>query len=323
MKKTIAILSAVFFLCSAALCLAPDPAIAENPAPDVPVISYKGVDYVPVLFTMDYYYICDQFPFVSISPDRYCWAVRLQAVGESAYAKPDEFPGIDMVLVSDAGLYLYATNSTSSDATPPTDTVLFQGTEYFEGDSYFLQLNNQIYPLQNVPDLDTYSPDLFTPEPTATPEPKSGLQVLLEDRLQKFKDRSLSAGDEIPALEGQVYIAVFNSSELLETSDEAAQTGSDFHEIPAARLAASYEEADTVLLIYRGSRQVGYYSTGGIALRVYTNVAVIHGSSEKKVCVAVNEPPEKIAAITGNGGAGEYEPETALRLIAEKLAENP
>ena len=323
MKKALAILSAAVFLFSAALCPALSPSLAESPAPDVPVISYKGTDYVPVLFTMDYYYIREQFPWADFSPEMFCWLVRLRAVGGSAYEKPAEFPDMNLLLVSDGGLELRPTHSSSSDAVPPEDTVLFQGPEYFEGDHFFLVLDGRIYPLENVPDADGFRADLFTPEPTATPEPKSELQTALEERLQKFKDRGLSAGEEIPPLEGQVFVAVFNSSELLETSAEAAQAGTDFHGIPAARLAASYGEQDTLLLVYRGSRQVGYYSTGGIALRVFTNVAVIRGSSERKVCVAVNEPPERITATVGNGGAGEYEPETALRLIAERLAEAP
>ena len=225
--------------------------------------------------------------------------------------------------IADPVQYLYSSNATSTDAVPPTNVVLFRGADCYDGDDYALELNGRQYSLQNVPDLDSYSADLFTPEPTATPEPKSDLQVALENRLQTFTDRSHPALDEIPSLEGQVYIAVFNSSELLETSDEAARAGADFYDVPAARLAASPEDADTVLLVYRDYTQVGYYSTGGIALRVYTYVAVIHGESEQRVLVAVNEPPEKITASVGNGGAGEYEPETALRLIAEKLAETP
>ncbi len=321
MKKILAILSAFFFLFSAVFCFAPRPAQAESPVPDVPVISYDGIDYVPVLFTTDYQYISEQFP--SVSPGKYYWLVQLRAVGEGAYAKPKNFPGMDLILTSAAGQYLYSSNATSTDAVPPTNVVLFRGADCYNGDDYALELNGRQYSLQNVPDLDSYSADLFTPEPTATPEPKSDLQVALENRLQEFTGRSHPALEEIPSLEGQVYIAVFNSSELLETSDEAARAGEDFYDVPAARLAASPEDADTVLLVYRDYTQVGYYSTGGIALRVYTYVAVIHGESEQRVLVAVNEPPEKITATVGNGGAGEYEPETALRLIAEKLAETP
>ena len=323
MKKTFAILSAVFFLFTAVFCLSQLPAQAESSVPDVPVITVDGIDFVPVLFTTDHDYIIEQFSFSSLPEDKNYWMVKLQAIGEGAYSKPRKYPGIDMILTSDAGLYQYATNAISSDAVPPSVIVLFRDGEHYDGDHYFLELDGQTYPLENVPDLDHYSPDLFTPAPTATPEPKSDLQVALETRLNQFTDRSHDDLPEIPALEGQVYIAVFDISELLETSDEAAQAGMDFHEIPAARLAPSYEEADTVLLIYRDYWRVGHYSNGGVANRTYTYVAAISGTTEERVCVAVNEPPEKITASPGNGAAGAYEPETALQLIAEKLAETP
>ena len=53
MKKSFAVLSAILFLCFAALCPAPAPARAESPAPDVPVLTYKGVTYAVILFTTD------------------------------------------------------------------------------------------------------------------------------------------------------------------------------------------------------------------------------------------------------------------------------
>ena len=184
-------------------------------------------------------------------------------------------------------------------------------------------MNGQVYSLENVPDMDTYSPDLFTPGPTATPVPTptpDPVTVRLENVLSAFRERSHMVLTEMPELEGKVFIVIYYYG-MIETSEDAARKGDAFHGVPAEFLAPAYEEADTVLLVYEVSKQVGHYSTGGGAFRVDTDVAVIHGRDEQMVRIVSNDPPQTIRGTIGASGSGDYEPETAMEKIGEKLME--
>lgn len=304
--------------------LSPSEAEADEAVPEVPVFTWKGTDFAVVLFTSDRDCIREEFSGINLLEGRDYWLLRLQAVGDSAYSKPKEFPFMECVLVSSEGARIYPDNGSSTDEVPPHMVLLYSSRDIFERDELSLDMDGQVYPLKSVPDSDTYSSELFTPGPTATPEPTPTPDpevVRLQTLLEEFCGREHSVLDEMPALNGKLYIVLFDSSNQPETSDEAAINGTDFHGVPAEFLASSYDEADTVLLIYEKYKQIGHYSTGGPAFRVFTDVAVICGDEEQLVCVAANDPPEKIQGTIGAGASGNYEPETALEMIVEKMNE--
>lgn len=295
---------------------------AEGTVPDIPIFSWKGTDYVPVLFTSDTALIREQLPGVGLPDVMHYWLLRLQAVGDSAYSSPKETPYMECTLITSDGRTIYPDNAFSTDETPTRTLLLYRCKEALDRSDLLLNLDGQSWSPEVIPDETSYSANLFTPGPTATPEPTPApdpetvrLQAMLED----FRSGEHERTDELPAPEGKVSIIFFDPDEQPETSDEAARTGTDFHGIPAEYLALSAEEADTVYMIYRRESYIGNYSNGGPAFRAFTNIAMIHGTDEQLYRAAVNDPPEKIQAGPGSGAVGEYEPEKAFAAILEKL----
>ncbi len=296
---------------------------ADKSFSDVPVITWKGTDYAPVLFTSNRECISEQLPGMNLLENRQYWLLRLQAVGDSAFSRPKETPFMECTLVTSDGKTIYPDNAFSSDETPPRTILLYSSWEAIDDPDIRLNMDGQVYFLAGVPDEITYSADLYTPGPTATPEPTPTpdpevvrLQTLLED----FRSRNHNVLDELPALKGKAFIILFDQNDQPETSDEAAHTGTDFHGIPSEYLAPSADEANTVLMVFRDYKYIGAYSTGGAAYRVFTDIAVIQDTEEQLICVAVNDPPEKIRGEIGAGAAGEYEPDKAFDAILKNLA---
>ena len=184
-----------------------------------------------------------------------------------------------------------------------------------------LRCGNVLYHPGDVDDVEEMKP---TPKPTATPIPgeKGEVTRLLERyRADELQGAGKSAED-LSAYEGKLVIAVFSyDGKLKEYSPE---TEGDFHGIPREKLADSLEYADRVIMVYRTSKQIGYYSTGGAALRAYTRVTSIVTETKrayKNVLIATNDPPQTIRGRVGAGAAGEYEPEKALEYIRGKIEE--
>ena len=184
-----------------------------------------------------------------------------------------------------------------------------------------------------------------TPEPTEEPTP----EPLPEDiawmngyyeRLKAADAAMLSEGD-LPG--AKCVIAVYAGEEDThpQTSLRQDETELDFSRFPGERLAASMEEADTLILVYPEYKYVGAYLydiTGRFPLveanETSTKVCVADVRRDvihAPVVIAVNDPPESVTIhYLANDVAhlnplerrfnGEYEIQSALAWIAEQMA---
>lgn len=139
----------------------------------------------------------------------------------------------------------------------------------------------------------------------------------LYDRMLNDKEMTFSGTE--PVFGNKLFIAVILDS-LQETSSMVLAKGEDFYDIPADRLAESYEEADTVALIYRKKTQKGFYiPVGGTAYGVDTMIVVYDkaaGTATKPYSVCYNAPP---SSKSGPGDAyGKFETEKAIEYITER-----
>ena len=138
-----------------------------------------------------------------------------------------------------------------------------------------------------------------------------------------------SRNGELPVLDGAVRfsgklaVVVFDSQDTVwKTTLDGTDPIRDL--LPADRLAASLEEADTLILIHSRSVVVGQYGTHGSARRIDTLVTVIDPgqSAMYPAYTAVSSnPPASIStnALFAGGAEGNYEYEEAIRQIAQQL----
>ena len=187
--------------------------------------------------------------------------------------------------------------------------------------SWNIRCGNVIYYPGDVDDVEEMKP---TPKPTATPIPgeKGEVTRLMEQILADELKSTGKSAEDLSAYEGKLAIAVFNIDG--KVSEYSPETKGDFHGIPRDKLADSLGQADRLILVYRTSRMIGYYSTGGAALRAYTRVTAVDlstGRAYKNVLIVTNDPPKTIKGRVGSGAAGEYEPEKALDFVRGKIEE--
>ena len=157
-----------------------------------------------------------------------------------------------------------------------------------------------------------------TPKPTNTPRvyltPSPDQQAELTEKMKDIRD-SVKAGDTMPTLRGKLFIVVFDAKDkikFISSSSEWAResiTNINFSRIPEEWLADSYEEADTVILIYREKSQVGAYQWGSIetgkAYAAYTRLAILYRGSVQVYAAHTAWPPSK---KNGKGDAvGDYD----------------
>ena len=209
---------------------------------------------------------------------------------------------------------------------PQIDFLYFLDVDYGK-DVWKVRCEDCLYSLVNVPDVPEAESLTATPEPTPapTPTPVPGekgevIRLLAEARDDRIPRKPSDGPEGLEAVKGRLVIAIFNpSGELAEYSPEAE---GDFHGFPRELLADSLETGDRLILIYRTSKAIGYYTSGGQALRAYTRVAIIDltdGRSFGRYVEVVNDPPQTIRGGPGAGAAGAYEPEKALASIRVRL----
>ena len=144
---------------------------------------------------------------------------------------------------------------------------------------------------------------------------------------QKAKTDAAPWSAETPNYDEGLLFATIEDDAVGKTSLEALQNGEDFYQVPKEALAASAEEAKTVVIIEEQLTLVGYYYMGN-AYRTTTNLILMNAGSGEiyaKDTIAVNEPPETIETTTINGAAvaqsgyGEFEVQTAVDRILSRI----
>lgn len=134
---------------------------------------------------------------------------------------------------------------------------------------------------------------------------------------------------ELSILEGEVQfgnklaVMVFDDQDVmwktsLNGGDQIAEM------FPAEKLAANWNEADTVILIRENSVVVGHYGTHGSARRVDTMVTVVdmrRYAMYRTYLAFSSDPPSSIKSnsLYVSGAEGKYEYQKAIEQIAERL----
>ena len=107
-------------------------------------------------------------------------------------------------------------------------------------------------------------------------------------------------------------------------SIESALKGEAFNGIPARRLAKTYKEADTYVVIYPHHTIVGTYTNGGMAYKTSTMIFTFdlkNGGTRASVCVGTTDPPRTITTYNNipTGGSGEFLRDKALKYLKKRL----
>ena len=158
-----------------------------------------------------------------------------------------------------------------------------------------------------------------TPAPDAVPY----------GRIREYFNRAQNAETDFetgqPAYKGKIVFAVSDGN--LYTS-LAGEPKYGFGRVPAGRLAATFDEADTLVLIYADYKVVGQYTPMVRARKTYTKVCVADLRQDvlyKPFDAVVTDPPRSVTIRTMNGipttGAfsGDFEPQQAIDKVAGVL----
>lgn len=166
----------------------------------------------------------------------------------------------------------------------------------------------------------TAAPALGEDKPWPTESQIAELETMLENvRKEKYKVR-----DGEMEVSSKLFVALYNGDfKVSETSMRAAEKGADFYGIPARYLVKDLDEAETVVLIYRTLKTVGHYGGpyGTAAKSTTTWLNVVDRKADvmyESVSVAKESPP--LVYSSGGRTAGDFRPDTAGKIIAEKLA---
>ena len=149
------------------------------------------------------------------------------------------------------------------------------------------------------------------------------------DRIGKYLDRAQNTETDFeagqPAYRGKIVFAVSDGNLYTSLSGEPKY---GFGRVPAGRLASSFEEADTLVLIYADYKVVGQYTPMVRARKTYTKVCVVDLRQDvlyKPFDAVVNDPPRSVTIRTMNGipmtsaFSGDYEPQKAIDKVSGVL----
>ena len=316
MKKTAAVLILAFLV-----LLFPFSVLASSAPIAIEPIMFKGSAWYPLLLSNDPETLKSELE-LSYREDSNDVVLRLWCDREF-----DASTIIDVVvsfkLITPDGSTTESHMNTTSSSRPQEIVLVYTPEEYFPAEVINLLVDGEEYVMSDVPHtLEALDDSIEFEEPEEI-DTRTEEEIALADRLKEFRSTMRTPVEELPELHGKLFIAVFGPDSSLNAEDaqvtEVSRAGEDFHGIPGERFANSYEEADTVIFIYRKKKVVGHYSSGGMALEVTTALAIFSGDEEVRYDAVVNEPPQTIYGLPGSGGAGEYEPETALSMLAEVL----
>ncbi|MCF0228856.1 MAG: hypothetical protein HUJ76_04075 [Parasporobacterium sp.] len=144
------------------------------------------------------------------------------------------------------------------------------------------------------------------------------LELALSGKLETAK------GD--PAFQGRLIFLIKDEQSI--ASSEAVAYKENFYDLPEGILAKDVDDADTAVFVYPVYSYQGSYGNGGAAVCTYTRVCVVDLNSLKMYepyTAVKNSPPESISIslesgeYSTDGYTGEYEPDAAIKQIADKL----
>lgn len=156
------------------------------------------------------------------------------------------------------------------------------------------------------------------------PHPTESQTAELESMLEKVRKEKYKVRDGEMELSSKLFVALYTGDyKVTGTSMAAAAQGQDYCGIPARYLVRDLDEAETVVLIYRTLKTVGHYGgpNGTAAKSTTTWLGVVDRKANvmyKSVSVAKEAPP--MVYSSGGKTAGDFKPNEAGKIIAEKLA---
>lgn len=150
-----------------------------------------------------------------------------------------------------------------------------------------------------------------------------GRQELVE-LYSKVKNNEIEIIDQDPAYGPLVVVAQFDWKEddAPDISWHTPTPENYMGLLPKDRLANTYEEAQTAILIYPVHFKVGFYTIGGDAYETTTKIAVVDLDQMKMYNVndfATTNPPQTVYGPIGTSGYGPMKVEEALEYIAAEL----
>ena len=220
--------------------------------------------------------------------------------------------------------------------TSSTFDLLFYEDTQVRREDYTLLCNGQEYAFEDI-GFGKFSPDtrvLRKPvEPLPTMPPEGGFLEEArpeycgpaEELLKAVQAGQMSVLEGSPRYGKKLAVMVFSDQDVVWKTSLSAEDGIA-EMLPADRLAASWDEADTVALISRKTTVVGNYSGHGTARRVDTLLTIVdqtQGATYATATVFSSDPPDSIEtnSLYAGGAEGTYEYEKAIGQIAQALAD--
>ncbi len=221
------------------------------------------------------------------------------------------------------------------EATSSTFDLLFYEDTQVRQEDYSLLCEGEEYAFEDI-GLGKFSPDtrvLREPvEPLPTMPPEGGFLEEArpeycgpaEEMLKAVHAGQMSLLEGDPRYGKKLAVMVFSDQDVVWKTSLNAEDGIA-EMLPSDRLAASWDEADTVVLISRKTTVVGHYSGRGSARRVDTLLTIVdqaQGAMYATVTAFSSDPPSSIKtnSLYAGGAEGTYEYEKAVGLIAQALA---
>ena len=319
MKKALATLFALLFLCSVALA-EPDAVYIHADAGEI-ISALDGVYlFEATLFTAEFDnwdLLVDTYRDL-IPPDGALYLLRLTGPDGLSHAafEAEIAPVLKLRAVS-SGLecgyekVVTALGPDSDEAQNEFD-IVFYSPETFALDDMELLCGGVLYPLAGLP---REGIALAAPKSPVTPEEIARLNELH----QKVRtDTGMDIGDA--ACAGNVIVAIYDDKD--DTAPEVLTAASDDGlPFPAAYRAESLDSAEWAAIIYPTFKNIGYYSLGGAAYRTTTWLSLVDLSTGQQydLNAAIADPPQTLINSNGSGASGEFKSDEAIDRLTELL----
>ena len=175
-----------------------------------------------------------------------------------------------------------------------------------------------------------------TPEPTPVPSPTPPVKGMTKSQRNKLvkkvkaimKDESMTyprlpEASYLNPVEGRVLIALFDSDGKLSVSTlDDGFDHSYFKNLNRNRLAFSWKDAKTWILIYPQYKYFGKYSDGTKGYTTYTRIAVVYKDRIQGFNITTDDPPASVSRASGapkTNTYGAFDIYTALQFIRDRL----
>ena len=212
--------------------------------------------------------------------------------------------------------FLKSVSAITREVTSSTfDLLLYENTQV-QPENYSLFCRGEEYTFENFSSYPTPTDILCEPANVLPTMPHEG-EFLEEVRpeyckpaesiIKEIDQRQMRVLEGDPKYQGKLAVIVFSSQDVVwkASFNEKDQIGSL---LPQDRLAASWEEADTVILIRKSTTVVGNYGARGSARRVDTMVTAVDRNQNamyKTYKAFSSDPPSSIRTNSGYAGGAE------------------